>query len=198
MARWRGSPVSRERHAPECRLRNARGTHSSSNTRIGDQMCLGLLQCGDGKFSRHARKIIQELFERMAAFDVVDQRLHGNACQRIQACRPEYRGQSGRRRLPSWAFASRRIRLRLVSSTPRLLRGRDKDISWYTEARAQPLYHRHAQFLLARQHLADPARRSQNRDHVRPRQSVLIHEVPDHLRSAQRIGGATCPAHRQR
>src|ERR1700754_4327172 len=64
---------------PGMSFRNARGTHSSSRTRIGNQMSLGLLQRCDREFSGHARKIIQELFERMAAFDVVDQRLHGNA-----------------------------------------------------------------------------------------------------------------------
>src|SRR5262245_29870902 len=61
-------------------------------------------------------------------------------------------------------------------------------IGWHTEARAQPLDHRHAQSLLAAKNLADAARRTQDWDHVRARKPVLIHKVTNY------IGGACWPA----
>jgi hypothetical protein len=56
------------------------------------------------------------------------------------------------------------------------------------ESGAQPLLHRHAQLLLAPKDLADAARCSEDRRHVRAGETVLIHEVADE------IGGAWRPA----
>src|SRR5262245_3078780 len=63
---------------PTSSLRSARGTHSSSNTRIGDQMRLRLLKRGNGNFSSDGGKIVKELLQRVTTFDVVDERLNGN------------------------------------------------------------------------------------------------------------------------
>src|SRR5581483_12350121 len=57
---------------PEISLRSARGTHSSSSTRIGNQARFRLLERRNGKLTRDGRKVIKELVQRVAAFDVVD------------------------------------------------------------------------------------------------------------------------------
>jgi hypothetical protein len=67
----------------------------------------------------------------------------------------------------------------------RLLWRWNEQVGWHTEACTQSLHHRHAQFLLAPKDLADPAWRSEDRDHVRPREAVLIHEVPYQFRGAR-------------
>jgi hypothetical protein len=59
-------------------------------------------------------------------------------------------------------------------------------VSRYAKARTQPLYHRHAELLLPPQDFANAARRSQERDHSRPREPMLIHEMPDQFRRARR------------
>ena len=53
------------------------------------------------------------------------------------------------------------------------------------ETRAQPLYHRHAQLLLAPKDLADAARCSEDRHHVGAGEAVLIHEVADEIGCAR-------------
>src|SRR5262245_28542089 len=60
-------------------FRNARGTHSSSSTRIGDQMCLGLLEGCNSNIPADGREIVKKLVKRVAAFNVVDEGLHGHA-----------------------------------------------------------------------------------------------------------------------
>src|SRR3984893_10814924 len=67
----------------------------------------------------------------------------------------------------------------------RLLWGWNEQVGGHTEACTQSLHHRHAQLLLTPKDLADPAWRSEDRDHVRPREAVLIHEVPDQFRGAR-------------
>src|SRR3984893_17729191 len=67
----------------------------------------------------------------------------------------------------------------------RLLWRWNEQVGGHTEACTQSLHHRHAQFLLAPKDLADPAWRSEDWDHVRPREAVLIHEVPDQFRGAR-------------
>src|SRR5206468_463294 len=57
-------------------LRKARGTHSSSSTRIGDQVVLRLFQSRNSNFPGDRRKIVEKLVQRMTAFNVVDERLH--------------------------------------------------------------------------------------------------------------------------
>src|SRR5215471_17410786 len=64
---------------PGISLRNARGTHSSSSTRIGNQVSFRLLERGDGNVTRDGREVVKEFIQRMTALDVVDQRLHGDA-----------------------------------------------------------------------------------------------------------------------
>src|SRR5208337_2492560 len=59
-------------------LRRARGTHSSSNMRIGDQVGLRLLEGSYSNLSCDGRKIVKKLIQRVAAFDVIDKRLHRN------------------------------------------------------------------------------------------------------------------------
>src|SRR6266705_6257202 len=59
-------------------FRSARGTHSSSSTRIGDQMYLGLLESRNCKVPADGWEIIKKLIKRVTAFDVVDERLHGH------------------------------------------------------------------------------------------------------------------------
>jgi len=64
-----------------------RGTHSSSRTRIGDQAFLRLFERGNREFAAHGRKVIQEHFERTAAFEIVHERLEGHP-------RPDKHGSS--------------------------------------------------------------------------------------------------------
>src|SRR5713101_850979 len=63
---------------PRSSLRRARGTHSSSSTRIGDQVGLRLLEGSNDNFSSDGGEIVKKLTERVTTFDVVDERLHGN------------------------------------------------------------------------------------------------------------------------
>jgi len=69
---------------------------------------------------------------------------------------------------------------------PRLLERWNEEIGRYPEAGTQPLHHCHAQFLLAPQDLTDSAWRSKDRDHIRSREPVLVHKVPDHFGRARR------------
>ena len=73
-----------------------------------------------------------------------------------------------------------------LSGTSRrcFLRRRKKQICRHSETGTQTLHHRHAQPLL--QNLADPARRSKEWDHVRPREPVLVHKAPDQVGGARR------------
>lgn len=61
-------------------LRSARGTHSSSNTRIDNQMGFGLFKRSNGYFPGNGREIVEEFLRRMSALNVIDQRLKRNAC----------------------------------------------------------------------------------------------------------------------
>lgn len=58
-------------------MRNARGTRSSSSTRIGDQMSFGLLKCDDNDIPGDGGEVIRKFLQRVAALDVIDERLHG-------------------------------------------------------------------------------------------------------------------------
>src|SRR5580704_10752164 len=60
-------------------LRSARGTHSSSSTRIGNQMGFGLLERSNRHVAGDGREVVKERVQRMTALDVVDQRLEGDA-----------------------------------------------------------------------------------------------------------------------
>jgi len=82
-----------------------------------------------------------------------------------------------------WAHCSG---CRPLCRTPRRLRRWNEQVGRHAKPRTQRLHHRHAQSLLAGQDLAHAARRSEDRDHVCAREPVLIHEVPDQLRSAGR------------
>src|SRR5579864_727737 len=64
---------------PGSSLRRARGTHSSSSTRIGNQVRLGLFKGCHCKLSRDGREVIKKFVQRMAARDVVNGCLYGNA-----------------------------------------------------------------------------------------------------------------------
>src|SRR6185437_11664926 len=64
---------------PRISLRSARGTHSSSSTRIGNQVGFCLLKRRNGNLARDAREVVEKLVQRVTALDVVDQRLHGDA-----------------------------------------------------------------------------------------------------------------------
>jgi hypothetical protein len=59
-------------------LTEGAGTHSSSSTRIGDQVGLRLLERGNDNFSRDGGKVVKKLTERVTAFNVVDEGLHGD------------------------------------------------------------------------------------------------------------------------
>src|SRR5258706_917540 len=56
--------------------RSARGTHSSSSTRIGDQVLFRLLERRDRQLPRNGWEVVEKLLQRVAAFQVVDQGLH--------------------------------------------------------------------------------------------------------------------------
>ena len=45
-----------------------------------------LFQGGNSQLSRDGREIVKKLFQRMATFDVVNQRLHGNARANKHRC----------------------------------------------------------------------------------------------------------------
>jgi len=84
----------------------------------------------------------------------------------------------------------RRATLQLRQAAARLLAPRlfgpwNEYVGRHPEARAQPLHHCQAQFFLASKHLADAARRSEQRDHFCPSELVLIHEMPDQFRCAR-------------
>ena len=72
------------------------------------------------------------------------------------------------------------------TSGRRLLRRRKEQISRHTETGAQTLHHRHAQPLFATHHFTDAARGAEERDQVRSREAVLIHEVADQIGDARR------------
>jgi uncharacterized protein (TIGR02300 family) len=73
----------------------------------------------------------------------------------------------------------------LLCRTPRLFGRRNEKVGGHAETRAQSLYHCHAQLFLAAQDLAHSARRSEQGHHVRPREAVLVHEVPDQFCSTR-------------
>src|SRR5580700_11282371 len=60
-------------------LRSARGTHSSSSTRIGNQMGFGLFQRSYRHVAGDGGEVVKKRVQRMAALDVVNQRLDGDA-----------------------------------------------------------------------------------------------------------------------
>ena len=68
---------------------------------------------------------------------------------------------------------------------PRGFRPWNENVGRHAEARAQPLHHCQAQFLLASKHLADATRRTEQRNHFCPSELVLIHEMPDQFRCAR-------------
>src|SRR5438105_3304485 len=61
---------------PGSRSRKARGTHSSSSTRIGDQVLFRLLQRSDSELPGNRREVVKKLLQRVSAFQIVDQCLH--------------------------------------------------------------------------------------------------------------------------
>ena len=60
-------------------MRSARGTHSSSSTRIGNQVGFRLLERRNRNIARDGRKVVKKLVQRVAALDVVDQCLDWDA-----------------------------------------------------------------------------------------------------------------------
>src|SRR5437867_1327355 len=54
------------------------GRHSSSRTRTGEERLLGLLQGRDGLLPGHGREILEKLRQRLARFEVVQQRCEGH------------------------------------------------------------------------------------------------------------------------
>ncbi len=60
---------------PTSSLPKARGTHSSSNTRIGDQVVLCLFESSNGELARHGGKVVKKFLQRMTSFNVVDEGL---------------------------------------------------------------------------------------------------------------------------
>ena len=60
-------------------MRSRFGTHSSSNTRICDCQIAGLLQRSDSQFPADAGEVDEELIERVAAFEIIEQRLERDA-----------------------------------------------------------------------------------------------------------------------
>ena len=61
---------------PRSCSRNVRGTHSSSSTRIRDQMPLGQLERRDSKVSWNRWEVVEKPLQSVPALDVIDQRLH--------------------------------------------------------------------------------------------------------------------------
>src|SRR5579859_4517200 len=60
-----------------------RRTHrAGSSRRLGDQAGLGFLEEGDDVLALDARKAIEEVVDRLAALEVVEQRLHGTDPER--------------------------------------------------------------------------------------------------------------------
>src|SRR5579862_3426909 len=64
---------------PRISLHSARGTHSSSSTRIGNQAGFRLLERCNGNLPGDGREVVKKLVQRVTALDVVDQRLQRNA-----------------------------------------------------------------------------------------------------------------------
>lgn len=60
---------------PGSSARSALGTHSSSSTRIGDEVRLCLLERSDRDLAAHGREVVEKLLKRVSAFEVVDQGL---------------------------------------------------------------------------------------------------------------------------
>src|ERR1700722_4098384 len=85
--------------------------------------------------------------------------------------------------------------LRLLSGcgpprrTARPLGRRNEGVRRHAETRTQALHHRHAQFFFAAQDLTHPARRSEDWNHLCPRETVLVHEMQDQFSRARRVPG---------
>jgi hypothetical protein len=60
-------------------VRSRFGTHSSSNTRMRERQIPCLLKRCDGKFTCNAGEILQKFIERIAALEIVQQRLKRHA-----------------------------------------------------------------------------------------------------------------------
>ena len=54
------------------------GTHSSSRMRIAHERHLGIFENLNREFPAHRRKIIQEDFQRIACFQVLEDDAHGH------------------------------------------------------------------------------------------------------------------------
>lgn len=56
------------------------GIDSSRRTRTGHYLIAGVFERRDGLFAPNGRELMQELFEAVPSFQVIEQRLSGNAC----------------------------------------------------------------------------------------------------------------------
>ncbi len=78
--------VEQDAHAARPALRGGR---------VGDERLLGELQNGDGVLARDTGEILEELIQGMPSLQVLDQRLHWNACSGKHRRPPETIGRSG-------------------------------------------------------------------------------------------------------
>ena len=62
--------------------------HSSSSTRIGDQVGLCVLKRGNDNFSGDSGEVVKKLFQRVTTFDVVVNNLPLAACHRGAVSQP--------------------------------------------------------------------------------------------------------------
>jgi hypothetical protein len=75
---------------PGSSLRSRLGTHSSSNTRIGESQISSLLKGGYSHFARDAREAFQEFVQRFPRLEEVQQRLEGHSRARKARCATHY------------------------------------------------------------------------------------------------------------
>jgi hypothetical protein len=52
------------------------GRCSSRRTRTGQEGVAGQVECGDGLFALHGRKLVEKLVESIATFQMIEERLH--------------------------------------------------------------------------------------------------------------------------
>ena len=62
-------------HPAQERARST-GRCSSRRTRTGEERVAGQVECGDGLFAFHGRKLVEKLVERIATFQMIEERLH--------------------------------------------------------------------------------------------------------------------------
>jgi hypothetical protein len=75
---------------PGSSLRSRLGTHSSSNTRIGESQISSLLKGGYSHFARDAREALQEFVQWLPRLKEVQQRLERHSRARKAGCTTHY------------------------------------------------------------------------------------------------------------